>query len=263
MGKKYHINPKTGVPTICRAKKGQCPYVGAFGTENHYDTYSEAQEAAFLIMRDEFGIVYDISADIDRNSIDKIIEDHESFIEEVGPIMNDDRNNDEIMRDLVNTDDNDKIMRVIDGLDYPDMEWDRVGAVLQNPNISDEFVEELMDYTDNFHLETIRLFVLNRKLSEEKVFEFASSPDDDMLARCIALRNNSVRVETAEALMETQEDIFSELPWSTMLKDPRFENLQPFKDYKMRADKTEMLVADIMNNKIKKYPDWWGEYGNY
>jgi len=39
---KYHVN-NNGEVGICRAKKGNCPYGGGNGTENHFDTKEEAQ----------------------------------------------------------------------------------------------------------------------------------------------------------------------------------------------------------------------------
>lgn len=43
MALKYHINPKVGIPTICRAKDGNCPYGGP---ESHYDSFEEAQRVS-------------------------------------------------------------------------------------------------------------------------------------------------------------------------------------------------------------------------
>lgn len=50
---KYHINAK-GVPAICRAKQGRCPFGG---DGDHYDTPEEAQEAADQAFKDEFGYI--------------------------------------------------------------------------------------------------------------------------------------------------------------------------------------------------------------
>lgn len=43
MGLKYHINPKLGVPSICRAKNGKCRHGGP---EEHYDSFEVAQKVA-------------------------------------------------------------------------------------------------------------------------------------------------------------------------------------------------------------------------
>ena len=39
----YHIN-KNGVPSVCKAKPGNCPYGGEGGSENHFDNIEEAQK---------------------------------------------------------------------------------------------------------------------------------------------------------------------------------------------------------------------------
>lgn len=56
MGQKYHIN-KNGVPAVCRAKEGNCPYGGESGSENHFDTIEEAQVAADKQNELQFGLI--------------------------------------------------------------------------------------------------------------------------------------------------------------------------------------------------------------
>lgn len=53
---KYHIN-KNGVPAPCKAQQGKCPYGGEGGTENHYNTLEEAQEAAHAINAQEHSLL--------------------------------------------------------------------------------------------------------------------------------------------------------------------------------------------------------------
>lgn len=52
MSVKYHINSK-GLPAICRAQKGKCPFGGS---ESHYPTLEEAQSAADEKNKEKFGI---------------------------------------------------------------------------------------------------------------------------------------------------------------------------------------------------------------
>lgn len=47
---KFHINAK-GVPAPCKAIKGNCPFGGITGQDNHYDTIEEAQ--AFIDKQSE------------------------------------------------------------------------------------------------------------------------------------------------------------------------------------------------------------------
>lgn len=57
MSKKYHVSTLTGLPGVCRAKEGNCPYGGKSGRENHYDTFSEAQRAAQEMSKNKHGIL--------------------------------------------------------------------------------------------------------------------------------------------------------------------------------------------------------------
>lgn len=53
---KFHINSK-GVPAPCKAAKGNCPFGGSSGIDNHYDTIEEAQEVADKINEEKHGIL--------------------------------------------------------------------------------------------------------------------------------------------------------------------------------------------------------------
>ena len=61
---KFHIN-KHGVPAPCKATKGNCPYGGDSGNENHFDTQEEAQEHAKKILSAEYGLL-PVADDSDR-----------------------------------------------------------------------------------------------------------------------------------------------------------------------------------------------------
>lgn len=54
---KFHINSK-GIAAACLAKKGKCPFGGADGNENHYDSYEEAQAEADNKLESEYGLLY-------------------------------------------------------------------------------------------------------------------------------------------------------------------------------------------------------------
>ena len=94
---KFHIN-KNGVAAPCKATKGNCPYGGTTGNENHYDSLEEAQEAAYELNMTEFGIIPNINNNDERlnqfnlpdvyldknlNIYDKLRED----INEIGPCL--------------------------------------------------------------------------------------------------------------------------------------------------------------------------------
>ena len=71
MSSKYHINGK-GVPAICKATKGNCPFGGA---ESHYHSKEEAQSAADSKNEEEFGLInsvksYASESDTNENKVD-------------------------------------------------------------------------------------------------------------------------------------------------------------------------------------------------
>ena len=53
---KFHIN-KHGVPAPCRATKGNCPYGGSDGAENHFNTEEEAQVYANKIFEGAYSFL--------------------------------------------------------------------------------------------------------------------------------------------------------------------------------------------------------------
>lgn len=44
MAEKYHVNPETGNVARCMAYVGTCPFGGASGEENHYDSMGAAHK---------------------------------------------------------------------------------------------------------------------------------------------------------------------------------------------------------------------------
>lgn len=63
---KFHIN-KHGVPAPCKAKKGNCPYGGESGNENHFETEREAQKFADELNESKFGIINGIN-EVEKSS---------------------------------------------------------------------------------------------------------------------------------------------------------------------------------------------------
>lgn len=55
MSQKFHVNPETGASGLCRASKRPCPLGGSSGTENHYNTREEAENASQALLQDKHG----------------------------------------------------------------------------------------------------------------------------------------------------------------------------------------------------------------
>ncbi|HHT97118.1 MAG TPA: hypothetical protein GXZ90_04400 [Clostridiales bacterium] len=65
---KFHIN-KHGVPAPCKAKKGNCPYGGESGNDNHFDTQEEAQAYADKANASEHGYLPEVNSEEDESYI--------------------------------------------------------------------------------------------------------------------------------------------------------------------------------------------------
>lgn len=61
---KYHVNAK-GVPAICSARNGRCPYGGDTGSENHFESKEEAQKFADKMNESQFGVIPEVKDNID------------------------------------------------------------------------------------------------------------------------------------------------------------------------------------------------------
>lgn len=46
----HHVNTNTGEVSVCKAKKGGCPFGGESGTDNHYGTQEEARAGSEKLM---------------------------------------------------------------------------------------------------------------------------------------------------------------------------------------------------------------------
>lgn len=64
---KFHINAK-GVPSVCKATKGNCPFGGVDGTDNHFNNIEDADKYVTEINEAKYGVlpksVYDIGTQI-------------------------------------------------------------------------------------------------------------------------------------------------------------------------------------------------------
>lgn len=264
MSKKYHINPKTGVPTICRAKKGKCPYQGAFGTDNHYDTYSEAQAVSLEYFRTKYNFLHwegeekminhTLSQPYDEQLTEAIKGGLSSEIEKDADVH-------KVHEEIMNCKDSDKLMRIINGIEFPDMDWTKVGIALQNPNLPEEFMRRIVDYTDNFHIETVRLFIRNHAISGNVLISIGMSEDDDMLVRCLAFQSPAIGDDYAKYVLKNHREELTELPWLALVENKYLEEgvFDEFKQTQEYADTANLRKQ--LHEDLNRYPQWWIRYG--
>lgn len=72
----FHINSQ-GVPAVCKAEKGKCPFGGESGKDNHFDSFEDAQQEADSANEGEFGLLSIVTNGETSYSIDDFLEDEE------------------------------------------------------------------------------------------------------------------------------------------------------------------------------------------
>lgn len=53
----HHVNTNTGEVSVCKAKKGGCPFGGESGTDNHYSTPEEARAGSEKLMESTYATI--------------------------------------------------------------------------------------------------------------------------------------------------------------------------------------------------------------
>lgn len=191
----YHINPITGLPGVCHAKNGNCPY----GTRSqHFNSYEEAQSQADKIAEQRF-IDYQKEENNDEDSIawndvskfNYLNEmPKEDVLNEIRDTSDVDLLNDVIQRNVLqNTDDNDT---------------DYIDTAFTNDNLSIDLMDDIQDNPEMYTQHALLAFENNDMLdSIGKVELMKGYPDDSIFCKQIAM-NKGIR---GEAIAEILDDL--------------------------------------------------------
>lgn len=212
---RYHINPVIGVPTICR-EVNNCPYGGESGNENHFDTYSDAQEYSREVFKKTYRL-FPSNAEEDTNEIWREIEARKRVKKD---IINELPKEDdfEIAKAIMHTDNEDVVMGVIEGEIYGNRGWKYTSVALQNPYISKKFLNEaLYEYPKEFDMTTRRWLVLNRSLSHEDLVSIIENEDEDMTMRAVSFRNPNISKEYVTDIINNEIEKLDKLPYSMIV----------------------------------------------
>lgn len=215
MSKMYHVNPLTGAPNLCRAKKGKCPYGGSSGEENHFKTHSEAQRYSQELLEKQYSM---LPSENSQDVLNKINEKKRIKFEDVEILMN--KRHDEIVREINNTRNRGLLAGVIEG-ELKFENWTYVGAALQNNNLSKEFLDEvLMDYPDEFD-STTRQYAASSHLLTADDLEYMIENDEDIYeVRTLAMMNRNVDKDYIENIVKTKTpEELSKLPYASIFFD--------------------------------------------
>lgn len=225
----YHINPVIGVPTICR-EVNNCPYGGESGNENHFNTYSEAQEYSKEVFKKTHR-QFPSNIEEDTNEILRKIEARKRVKEDIiNKLLK--KDNFEIAKAIMHTDNEDVVMGVIEGEIYGGRDWTYISVALQNPYISKKFLNEaLYKYPEEFDITTRRWLVLNRSLSHKDLVSIIENEDEDMTMRAVAFRNPNISKAYVSDIIYNEIDKLDRLPYSMIVHSHnRNEKTEEWKD---------------------------------
>lgn len=252
--KMYHINPIIGAPTICRADRIEdCPYSGETRSENHFNTYGEAQTAA----QEFFTLTYELlSSDIDHN-VGEIMEEIETRkkvkLETIEILAK--KSEDEITKAIMETGDENVVMGVIEGEVYETSSWKYTSIALQNPNICKTFLHEaLFDYPSEFTKETRRWLALNRSLTHEALVSLVENENEDIFVRSIALNNPNINKEYLLNILNNEVERLEKLPYQILLYN---EQIKEISDEALTYKTSEPFLYDSLPEIISRtYKTW-------
>lgn len=254
MSKKYHLNPETGAPGICRAKNGNCPYGGNTGKENHFDTFGEAQIASQTLLSSKHGLLP--ASEFERP------EDFDEQLKEVKELFNSIQNSNErkdnytdIQYELRTTENVKLLQDVIDGNMYIRDDWETIGPALQNPNLPREFIDKVLNNPDEYHIETQRWIASNPALKHEDLMNLVNNRKD-MTTRALAMRNTSLDPDFARDFVKNRADELSKVPWYSMLDNQALDYKEYFRDFQLNLIVKSIESDDSATFKINEaYPD--------
>lgn len=252
--RRYHVNPATGAPGVCRNKDGNCPYSGRSGDENHYDTFGEAQLASQVIhsQRQIELPCYDERQD----EFDEQFEEIKSVLETIQPAEEPFYADLSVKYEITTSNDSELLKNIIEGKAYVQKEWESIGPALQNPNLPREFINKVLKYPEDYHRETVRWVASNGALTHDEILHIVET-SPDLYTRCLALRNPSLDESFAEDFVKNREDELAKLPWYSMLDNHTLDYLKLFKEYQIKTIMENIDTADMETAKInEKYPEW-------
>lgn len=247
--RKYHINPNTGLPGVCHATKGNCPYGGP---EIHYETYSGALMDSQRKLEKEHKLLPA------SNLTDEEFKEYERIMEK--PKV-DSADEIELKEELRNTDDVDLLMGVIEGRLYAQEGWDRVGVALQNPHLPRKFIDDVLyNNPELYNIETQRRIMLNTSLTHEDLINVINNDEEDLYMRSVALRNPNLDDNYINDLFENRKKDLVNLPWHMIIENPKVTEDQIYDWYSWTIDEGIEIDRSEADKIARGYRDWRMHY---
>ena len=248
--RRYHINPKTGMPSVCHAKKGNCPYGGKSGEEGHYISYSMALAESQKAFEKEHRL-------LPKGPTSSEIKQYENMTSILEFLPED---NIELKEEIRNTTNVDLLMGIIEGKFYVEDGWDKIGVALQNPNLPRDFIDDVLyNNPELYNIETRRRIMLNTSLTHEDIM-YVVENESDLYMRSVALKNPGIDPSYVDDFLENRKEDLTELPWYMMTENRAIDDDKIDNWYEWIADENIDIEIDEIGEITKDYSDWMVTY---
>lgn len=160
----YHISPVTGVPSICHAKPGNCPYGGTNGMEHHYTTYEEAQAYADKVLEKKYPLFNQADAQLKANNFN-LGDCKYGYL--------DNYSDEKALNTIKNTDDSDLLQSVVNGAVLVKSDDDRrfILAAAQNSHMP--YTKNVLNNPDSYTEDFLDAVLEQKDLTEDDLFTVA------------------------------------------------------------------------------------------
>ncbi len=209
----YHINLNTGIPSVCYAYEGNCPYGG---DNEHFHSLGEAEAFANQIMEEKFPMFANAEEDEDWSSevgFSQVVSDHypdkdiqteytAAAWKEAGFYYLNRLSTDEIVDEIRLGDKQELVTSILKGEvleDHPDYQTfldEAIASQIYPDEIKSSLAEDSSLYTNNF----IRKSLEKQEFSQQQIFDMAKTNDDYRMKEEI-ITNKQFSQESITALL--------------------------------------------------------------
>lgn len=252
---RYHINPKTGMPSMCHASLGKCPYGGISGNDRHFGTYSMALAESQNALEDEHSL---LPSDVDSIGFGLSTGEwdtyEETMTEEEGYTERD------MMRELLTTNDSKLLLDVIEGRKYAQDGWDNIAMALQNPNLPKETIEEMLFiHPGSYSKEAKRHLALNSGLTQDDLNEILQN-DEDVVMHALAYRNMRFDQNVISDHLRNKKELLTKVPHYFMIENASTDKSEIDSWFDWVSANNVYIETNEIQAITLKYTDWMVNY---
>ncbi len=205
---KYHINPNTGVPSVCYANKGNCPYAAE---SKHYSTYEEAEMVSDKLLEYKFPIFeqpqYDDPYDFDTYNATQQYADlinkfpDSSIVDEINNVLDiedkyeflNDMQDGDVVEYIKETDDEEFLSAVLNRQILVESDNDDnkyIEAIIENPNFPNDIKQDMIYNIEEYETSFILSVLKHQEFDEDSLFNMASNSSSEQVKKTIMSSKN-------------------------------------------------------------------------